>query len=119
VEKKEQHPALGKAPRKRPPRLLAVIDQRGCTGCDSCIPVCPVDCIETVPGPDYPDFMKLVEVDYERCIGCSACAQICPWETIFMLGHDEGYAHVSELTLRSVLYKELGENAEKPPEDQS
>lgn len=107
MEKLEQNPTIGKAERKKPPRVLAVIDQKGCTGCHACIPLCPVDCIEQVMGTDQPDFMRLVEVDLERCIGCTICAQYCPWETIFMVPETEGEARAKEMTVRTTLYKEL------------
>ena len=35
--------------KKRKPRLMAVVDEDSCTGCQVCVPFCPVDCIETVP----------------------------------------------------------------------
>lgn len=107
-EKKPENPADGKAPRKKPPRSYAVIDQKGCTGCHACIPVCPVDCIEQVPGEEHPDFMRVVEVDQERCIGCEACAKICPWETIFMVTPEELDGKQENWTLRSVLYQNVG-----------
>ena len=95
---------VDKPTRLKAPRQLAIIDQTGCTGCEACIAFCPVDCIEIVPGPEHPDFMKLVEVDLERCIGCQLCARYCPWETIFMWSYDEGMAVAPKYTLRSILY---------------
>ncbi len=121
--KKVTSPTVGKPDRKKPPRTYAVIDQKGCTGCHACIPVCPVDCIEQVPGVDHPDFMRVVEVDLERCIGCEACANICPWETIFMVPPAETEEKAREWTLRSIVYKGIGENPEPvteatPPVDE-
>ena len=88
------------------PKVLAVINQSGCTGCEACIQFCPVDCIELVPGPDFPDMAKFVEVDLDRCIGCKACAKHCPWDTIEMIASDQSYDTANEWTLRSVLRPE-------------
>jgi formate hydrogenlyase subunit 6/NADH:ubiquinone oxidoreductase subunit I len=85
------------------PKTLAVIDQSGCTGCEACVQFCPVDCIELVPGPEFPDMNKFVEVDLDRCIGCKLCAKYCPWDTIHMVPNAEAEDKANEWTLRSVI----------------
>lgn len=88
--------------RKKEPRILAVINQNSCTGCEACVVFCPVDCIETVPNVGINQFQQVVEVDAERCIGCALCSKHCPWDTIPMLDYAEGLKKIPELTLYSV-----------------
>ena len=103
---------------KKPPKLIAVVHQSGCTGCEVCIAGCPVDSIELVsgPNPDNPGFQQMVEIDLNRCIGCQNCTYDCPWETISMYNHDDSFTAWSDETLKSELYieeKELDTIKEK------
>ena len=88
---------------KKRPKELAVINQAGCTGCEVCIEFCPVDCMLTVPGPEYDQHKKLVEIDLDICIGCKLCVKYCPWETIEMVPSAEASKVATSWTLRSVL----------------
>ena len=92
-------PAAAAKP-KRKPKNLAVIDQRGCTGCEWCIPICPVDAINLLPGDEHPLLNKLVEIDYDTCIGCVLCSEICPWDTIVRIPYDDALALAPKVTLR-------------------
>lgn len=102
------HPARLKPLRKgkKGPKLLAVVHQSGCTGCEVCIQGCPVDSIELVPGPnpENPTFNQKVEIDLSRCIGCQNCSEDCPWETITMYEQQDAYVAWGMETLKSELY---------------
>lgn len=91
---------------KKGPKLLAIVHQSGCTGCEICIQGCPVDSIELVPGPiaENPTFNQTVEIDLARCIGCQNCSQDCPWETITMYEQQDAYVAWGNETLKSELY---------------
>lgn len=50
---------------------------------NSCVEVCPVDCIHPTPDEsDYGQFEQLF-IDPEECIDCDACVEACPVDAIF------------------------------------
>lgn len=83
--------------RKKLPKEVAVINADNCTGCESCLEVCPVDCIIKVPGRDITVLQSFCEIDVERCVGCEVCVAVptkksdpyrltvCPWDAIEMV----------------------------------
>jgi NAD-dependent dihydropyrimidine dehydrogenase PreA subunit len=50
---------------------------------DSCVEVCPVDCIH--PTPDEPGYeaAEMLYIDPAECIDCDACVEACPVDAIF------------------------------------
>ena len=54
-----------------------------CIKDDSCLEVCPVDCIHPKPGsPDF-DPAEQLYIDPEVCIDCDACVEACPVDACF------------------------------------
>ena len=79
--------------KKRKPKLMAVVDEDNCTGCQVCVPFCPVDCIEPV-AIDKHVFPPIppVQIRFNECIGCQICAKVCTkltWDAIRMVETDE------------------------------
>ena len=79
--------------KKKKPKLMAVVDEDNCTGCQVCVPFCPVDCIEPVDKDKYNDVsIPPVQVRFDECIGCQLCAKACTaltWDAIRMIETDE------------------------------
>lgn len=78
--------------KKRPKELAVVVD--GCTGCEACVPFCPVDCIEHVPAEMSPPLQIIppVHIRYDECIGCQICVRVCDklaWSVIVMRPTEE------------------------------
>ncbi|MBI4556349.1 MAG: 4Fe-4S binding protein [Candidatus Hydrogenedentes bacterium] len=80
------------AKKSKRPLLMAVVDEDNCTGCQVCIPFCPVDCIEPVPIHKYGLPVPPVQVRFHECIGCQICARVCgklTWDAIRLAPIDE------------------------------
>ena len=74
--------------KKKKPKLMAVVDEDNCTGCEACVPFCPVDCIEHVPQEKYGVPIPPVQIRFDECIGCQICARVCTqmtWDAIEMM----------------------------------
>ncbi|MEA2346561.1 MAG: hypothetical protein QOG62_348 [Thermoleophilaceae bacterium] len=66
-------------------RAMAYVIAQPCIGQkdNSCVEVCPVDCIH--PTPDEPDYDKveMLYIDPDECIDCDACVEACPVDACF------------------------------------
>jgi electron transport complex protein RnfB len=79
--------------KKKRPKLLAKIIEPNCTGCEVCIPFCPVDCIEIDAPENWPGrTIPPVLIRYDECIGCVICVRVCEklaWDAIVMRPTEE------------------------------
>jgi ferredoxin len=65
---------------------MAFVITRLCRDCvdQSCVSVCPVDCILEFQGDDpRGEFANQLYINPDDCIDCGLCAPECPWEAIF------------------------------------
>jgi ferredoxin len=64
---------------------MAYVIAEPCIGTkdNSCVEVCPVDCIH--PTPDEPGYeaAEMLYIDPEECIDCDACVEACPVDACF------------------------------------
>lgn len=54
-----------------------------CIKDDSCVEVCPVDCIHPKPGAVDFEVAEQLYIDPGVCIDCDACVEACPVDAIF------------------------------------
>jgi NAD-dependent dihydropyrimidine dehydrogenase PreA subunit len=78
---------------------MAYVIAEPCIGTkdNSCVEVCPVDCIH--PTPDEPDYDKveMLYIDPEECIDCDACVEACPVDACFAEDQlPDEWAHYAE-----------------------
>ena len=55
------------------------VDQDKCTGCGTCVDVCPVEVFEL---KEQGGETKSVPVNQDECLACMACVTQCPEEAI-------------------------------------
>ncbi len=51
-------------------RLVAIVDKDLCTGCETCMDVCPSEAISMND--------EKAKVDKDKCVDCGTCVDICP-----------------------------------------
>jgi len=79
---------------------LAYVIAEPCIGekDNSCVEVCPVDCIH--PTPDEPGYeaQEQLFIDPDECIDCDACVEACPVDAIFAQDQlPEKWLHFAEI----------------------
>jgi NAD-dependent dihydropyrimidine dehydrogenase PreA subunit len=50
---------------------------------NSCVEVCPVDCIHPTPDEAAHAAAEQLFIDPDECIDCDACVEACPVDAIF------------------------------------
>jgi ferredoxin len=64
-------------------RPMTYVIVGSCIKDDSCIEVCPVDCIHPKPGDSDFETAEQLYIDPGQCIDCDACVEACPVDAIF------------------------------------
>ena len=64
---------------------MAYVITEPCIGTkdNSCIDVCPVDCIHPTPDEAGYDAAAHLHIDPAECIDCDACFEACPMSAIY------------------------------------
>ncbi len=76
MEKKPQSQQVVSGDDASRPQYVAVVEQ-DCTGCQSCVDFCLVDCIEPASAAAGKLQSSPVHIRDEECIGCAICATVC------------------------------------------
>src|SRR3954462_13536017 len=64
---------------------MAYVIAEPCIGTkdNSCVEVCPVDCIHPTPDESDYDAVEMLYIDPEECIDCDPCVEACPDDACF------------------------------------
>jgi heterodisulfide reductase subunit A len=64
--------------------FIAGVDESLCTGCQTCMTICPYDAISR------DETRKIAVISEARCTGCGTCAAACPSNAIQQAGFNDG-----------------------------
>jgi heterodisulfide reductase subunit A2 len=64
--------------------FIAAVDEARCTGCQTCMTLCPYDAISR------DETRKIAVISEARCTGCGTCAAACPSNAIQQAGFNDG-----------------------------
>ena len=53
----------------------AVVDEKYCVACGTCVKVCPLNLISIEHG-------VFAKINLNKCVGCGKCAKVCPASVI-------------------------------------
>jgi len=70
---------------------VAIVDSELCTGCGTCIGVCPYEAI--TPEGDGREVLFVAHVDPAQCQGCGACVSACPSHAIELSRFSDAQVH--------------------------
>ena len=78
---------------------------------NSCVEVCPVDCIH--PTPDEADYeaVEMLYIDPDECIDCDACVEACPVDACFAEDQLPGRVGQVHRDQRELLRRQVVERA--------
>ena len=83
---------------------LPRIDADACTGCGTCVEICPVDAIELVPGNSMEEGAKQsARLHEDVCLGCGLCVRNCAAGAIALTKRKERVITPVNSTHRAVL----------------
>ncbi|MCI0496877.1 MAG: FAD-dependent oxidoreductase [Thermoplasmata archaeon] len=89
-------------------RKSKYVDPEKCTGCDDCVPVCPVEVVSGFEEGlsrrkaiyiEFPQAVPIVyTIDYENCVGCGSCERVCePGAISFLEKSEDIEVHVGSV----------------------
>jgi Fe-S-cluster-containing hydrogenase component 2 len=55
-------------------KAVVVVDKGECTGCETCVDICPVEAISMAD--------SIAQIDMDTCTECESCVAECPVEAI-------------------------------------
>jgi len=89
--------------------MLAQVDAEKCTGCKTCVKVCPTLAIQIVD--------RKAVIDSEKCRSCNNCQQRCPVYAITMVKREKPFkVYVDPATVERAKIEELCAKARFNPE---